>query len=662
MNNKAPVEAIPDSELRYLSLFDNMLNGLAYCRMIFEGDRPRDFVYLAVNKAFETQTGLKDVVGRKVSEVIPGLREADPQLFEIYGRVARSGTAEKFETYVTALRQWFEISVYSPSRDHFVAVFDVITKRKEAETDLAFSERKFSAAFHSSPDPMVISDGATNLIVDVNKAFESFLGFPRQEVIGRGVAELHSWVDPSRRERLLAKLKADGEVRNFPADIRTKAGAIRQVLFSGSVIEVAGKRYILNQARDITDALRSEQERTRLLDSERAARAQAEAASRTKDEFLALVSHELRTPMTSILGWSWLLRSGDLSPAERKSALQVIERNMQAEKQIIDDILDVSSLTRGQLSLQKQTLDLGKLLADIAAGFAAEFQAKSVRLVCEPAAGLLVEGDPRRVRQIFWNLLSNAAKFTPEGGAVTVLARRAQGNALVSVEDTGPGMSAEFYSKVFELFGQQEPALTRIHGGLGLGLAIVKHLVALHGGTVSVAAPVPGRGVNIAVSLPLSAPAKASAPSELTGPAAEAGALPHFSKSLSGMRLLVVDDDDGTRKMLLAVLEHFGASVQGAASAAEGFAAFARARPDVLISDIAMPGEDGYSLIGRIRALRPEQGSEVPAAALTAYGSAEDRAKALRAGFQIHLPKPVDPPELVTVVRSLSRKTGAKAA
>jgi signal transduction histidine kinase/CheY-like chemotaxis protein len=530
---KASVGAIRDGEAQYRSLFENMLNGLAYCRMIFEDNRPMDFVYLAVNKAFEAQTGLKDVAGRKVSEVIPAIRESDPELFEVYGRVARTGKPEKLETYVAALRQWFALSVYSPSRDHFVVVFDVITARKKAE-----------------------------------------------------------------------------------------------------------------------------EERERLLRSERKARADAETASRAKDEFLALVSHELRTPITAILGWSWLLRSGDLSPSERKNALEVIERNMQIEKQIIDDILDASSLERHQLSLKKQVLDLGNLVTDTAAGFRTEFRAKSVRLACETTADLLVEGDPRRLRQVFWNLLSNATKFTPKGGTVTVLACREESNALVSVEDTGPGISPEFYSKLFGLFGQQEPALTRAHGGLGLGLAIVKHLVGLHRGTVSVAPPVRGQGAKITVTLPLVAASQAGPPPEPSMIAAEFP--PRFSESLRGVCLLVVDDDDGTREMLLSVLTHFGAQAQGAASAAEGFTAFTRDRPDVLISDIAMPEEDGYGLIRRIRALRPEEGGEVPAAALTAYGTAEDRAQALRAGFQMYIPKPVDPPELLAVVRALARRTGLK--
>jgi CheY-like chemotaxis protein/nitrogen-specific signal transduction histidine kinase len=406
--------------------------------------------------------------------------------------------------------------------------------------------------------------------------------------------------------------------------------------------------------------VRAEEDRALLLERAQEARAQAEAASQAKDEFLALVSHELRTPITSILGWSWLLRSGDLSPSERTEALQVIERSMRSEKQIIDDLIDISSLARRQLSLKKQSLDLGKLVADTASGFQPEFQSKSLRLVCEATEGLFVEGDPRRLRQVLWNLISNAAKFTPSGGLVAVRARRDEGRALVTVEDTGPGISPEFYRKLFDLFGQQEPALTRAHGGLGLGLAIVKHLVDLHGGTVSVAAPVPGEGANISVSLPLAAAAKEAPPREPSGLKAEG--LPHFSESLRGVRLLVIDDDADTREMLLSVLEHFGASAEGAASAAEGFAAFTRARPDVLVSDIAMPEEDGYSLIRRIRTLGPQGGGDVPAAALTAYGSAEDRAKALRAGFQIHIPKPVDPPELVSVVRTLARRTSSSAA
>jgi PAS domain S-box-containing protein len=519
------------------------------------------------------------------------------------------------------------------------------------------ARNRLAAIVESSADA-IIAKTLDGTITTWNSGAQKLYGYSPAEAIGRNFSIL---LPPGREGELpdiLRRVAGGQSVGPFETLRRAKDGHDIDVSLAVSPLKDDAGRIVgaSTVARDITERKKAEKERERLLESERKARAEAEAASQTKDEFLALVSHELRTPITSILGWSWLLRSGHLGPGERESALEVIERNVQVEKQIIDDLLDVSSLARHQLSIKKQVLDLGELAADTAAGLQSQFQAKSLRLVCAPASGLLVDGDPRRLRQVFWNILSNAAKFTPEGGTVTVVAGREQGDARITIEDTGPGMGLEYYARLFELFGQQENVLTRAHGGLGLGLAIVKQLIDLHGGTVAVAPPIAGQGTRISVSLPL-AVAAAAAPSLAPGsPEAAAERIPHCAQSLCGVDLLVVEDDVGTRQMLLTVLEHSGANAQGAASAAEGFAAFMRARPHVLISDIAMPEEDGYSLIRRIRALRPEDGGEVPAAALSAYSSAEDRAKALRAGFQMHIRKPVDPPDLLTAVRALTGK------
>ncbi|MCX5794134.1 MAG: response regulator [Elusimicrobia bacterium] len=538
------------------------------------------------------------------------------------------------------------------------------------EARLRAEQRLAEAALQESADQyraMVETTGTGYVIVDLegkvlgaNPEYVRMTGRRTlDEIRGRSVLEWTAEHAKAKNTQAVAQCAKEGRILDFEVDYADERGRITPVEINATVVTANGVAQIMALCRDISERRKGEAERARLLESEQKARAEAEAASRAKDEFLALVSHELRTPITAIMGWNWLLRSGELSPPESKRALEVIDRSMQTEKQIIDELLDVSSMVRRQLSLKKQTMDLGKLVAETAAGFQAELRAKSLRLVCEPAAGLLVEGDARRLGQVFWNLVSNAVKFTPEGGTVTVLARRAEGRVLVSVEDTGPGISPEFYGKLFELFGQQEASLTRVHGGLGLGLAIVKHLVDLHGGAVSVAPPVPGRGASISVSLPLAAVPPGGPPPELTDADSKAAASSRSPGSLSGVRILVVDDDDDTRNMIASVLEHCGAKAQGAASAAEAFSAFRASRPDMVISDIAMPEEDGYSLMRRIRALRPQEGGQVPAAALTAYATAQNRAEALRAGFQIYLPKPVDPEELVAVARTLAGKSKA---
>ncbi|MCX5794136.1 MAG: ATP-binding protein [Elusimicrobia bacterium] len=387
-------------------------------------------------------------------------------------------------------------------------------RRALEEARLRAERRRAEAALQESADQyraMVETTGTGYVIVDLegrvlgaNPEYVRMTGRRAlDEIRGRSVLGWTADHAKAKNAQAVAQCAKEGRIRNLEIDYVDPRGRITPVEINATVVTANGVAQILALCRDISERRKAEAERARLLESEQKARAEAEAASRAKDEFLALVSHELRTPITAIMGWNWLLRSGELSPPERKRALEVIDRSMQTEKQIIDELLDVSSMVRRQLSLKKQTLDLGKLVAETAAGFQAELRAKSLRLVCAPAAGLLMEGDPRRLRQVFWNLVSNAVKFTPEGGTVTVLARRAEGQVLVSVEDTGPGIGPEFYGQLFELFRQQEACLTRVHGGLGLGLAIVKHLVDLHGGAVSVAPPVPGRGARIGVSLPL---------------------------------------------------------------------------------------------------------------------------------------------------------------
>ncbi|MDD5629939.1 MAG: response regulator [Elusimicrobia bacterium] len=532
-------------------------------------------------------------------------------------------------------------------------------ERRQAEAALQESAEKYRSLVETTATGYVILD-LEGKVLGANPEYVRMTGCGSiAEVRGRSVLE---WTAEHGRAALagaLAQCAQSGRIRELEVDCVDARGRITPIEVNATVVTANGAAQILALCRDISQRRQAEAERARLLASERKARAEAEAASRAKDEFLAMVSHELRTPITAIMGWNWLLRSGELSAPERKRALEVIDRSVQTEKQIIDELLDVSSMVRRQLTLKKQTLDLGRLAAETAAGFQAELQAKSLRLVCEPEPDLLVYGDPRRLRQVFWNLVSNAVKFTPDGGTVTVAARRAEGRAVVSVEDTGPGISPECQGRLFALFNQQESPLTRAHGGLGLGLAIVKHLVDLHGGSVSVASPVPGRGAKISVSLPLAAELKAGAPAGAEG--AEAGSPSRERGPLSGVRILVVDDDEDTRGMIASVLGHCGATAESAGSAAEAFKAFQASRPDILISDIAMPDEDGYALIRRIRALPAKEGGRVPAAALTAYATAQNRAEALRAGFQIYLPKPVDPEELVAVVHTLAGKPKSKS-
>jgi signal transduction histidine kinase/CheY-like chemotaxis protein len=386
---------------------------------------------------------------------------------------------------------------------------------------------------------------------------------------------------------------------------------------------------------------------------------QAEDANRLKDEFLATLSHELRTPLTSILGWARMLSNGQLDEATTARALETIERNAKAQSQLIEDILDVSRVITGKLRLEVQPVDLAAVIESSIDAVLPAAEAKGIRLqrVLDSGASM-VSGDPTRLRQVIWNLLSNAIKFTPHGGRVQVKLERINSHVEIVVADDGQGINPDVLPFIFERFRQADSTTTRAHGGLGLGLAIVRHLVEMHGGTVEVESLGEGLGAAFCVKLPLAAvrPSKTrrAHEAERAHPTTSDGSPFKCPPELDGLRLLVVDDEEDTRTLLKAVLERCGASVTTASSAGEALVALKQSRPHVLISDLGMPEEDGYSLIKRVRALSEEEGGQTPSAALTAYARMEDRMKVLRSGFQIHITKPVEPAELVAVVANLA--------
>jgi PAS domain S-box-containing protein len=404
---------------------------------------------------------------------------------------------------------------------------------------------------------------------------------------------------------------------------------------------------------EIAERKRVEQERARLLAREREARAAAEAASRLKDEFLASVSHELRTPLTAILGWSEMLRSGTLDAAVAKRALLNIERNAKAQAHLVNDLLDASRIVAGKLYLNPLPVELIGVVESAVDTVRPAVEAKQLRLkmVLEPWVSPFT-GDPDRLKQIVWNLLSNAIKFTPAGGRIEVRLERLGDKALITVSDSGQGISPEFLPHVFDRFLQADGSTKRMYGGLGLGLAIVKHLVELHGGAVNAFSGGKDRGAEFTVILPLASSRKEPQPIQPINTAASPVAPYPQPRTgpLTGVRLLLVDDEADARDVLSAMLRQAGAEVRAAVSAAEAIGLLRWWRPDVLISDIGMPEEDGYSLLQRVRLLPPDQGGMVPAVALTAYAGGQDRQRALEAGFQAHMAKPVEALALVSLV------------
>jgi signal transduction histidine kinase/CheY-like chemotaxis protein len=413
----------------------------------------------------------------------------------------------------------------------------------------------------------------------------------------------------------------------------------------------AARLHVEELSRYIGELQRSEEARGQLLVRAERARADAEAANRIKDEFLATLSHELRTPLTSLLGWSSVLRDGWRDEIVLSQGLDAIDRNARVQAQLIDDLLDVSRIVSGKLNLDVRPLDVSSVTRAAINVVQPAADAKGIKLCYWSRPGLgAISADSARLQQIIWNLLSNAVKFTPRDGKIDVRVEQDGSNAKLTVRDTGQGIDPEFLPRVFDRFRQADSSTTRGFGGLGLGLAIVRHLVELHGGTVAAESEGAGKGATFSVTFPL-----------LTVPADQLVLMSptetySASQSLDGLRVLLVDDDAEARQIISTVISRTGAEVKACRSAGEAFSKLVEWRPDVLLSDIAMPDEDGYSFIGRVRKLPREKGGETPAAALTAYARDEDRKQALAAGFQMHIPKPIVPGQLVWLIARLAER------
>ena len=416
----------------------------------------------------------------------------------------------------------------------------------------------------------------------------------------------------------------------------------------------------IDNARLYEAAQKAAEERQSLLDSERAARSAAERMSEMKDEFLATLSHELRTPLNAILGWSQVLRTRSRDHVDYLKGLETIERNARAQTHLIEDLMDMSRITSGKIRLDIQSLQPVAVVEAALETVTHAAEAKGIRFerLLDPAAGP-ISGDPGRLQQVVWNLLSNAIKFTPKGGKVQILLERVNSHVEITVADTGIGIRPEFVPHLFDRFRQADASTTRQYGGLGLGLSIVKNLVELHGGTVRVASPGEGHGTTVTLVLPVTVVHRSAGAGERVHPTAPGTTTPGvIAAELAGVRVLVVDDRADARDLVKRVLEDCGAEVFTAATADEAVVLVETHRPDVLVSDIGMPDADGFELLRRVRVLGPGRGGQVPAIALTAFARSEDRTRALRAGFVVHLSKPVEPSELIATVASVSGRAG----
>ena len=513
------------------------------------------------------------------------------------------------------------------------------------------------AAIVGSSDDAIVSKTFDGVITSWNAGAERIFGYTAAEAIGQHITlivprELHA-----EEEQVLARIRRGERVDHFETTRQTKSGRRISVSLTVSPVRDSRGRAIgaSKIARDITERRALEAERDALLERERQARSEAEALNRSQDQFLAVLSHELRTPLNAIFGWASMLRAGELDPATMRRATEAILRNARAQVQLIDDLLDMSRIITGNMRIEPRPVDLTAVIDNALDTVRPAANAKGIRLstVLDPRAGIVL-GAADRLQQVVWNLLMNAVKFTPKGGQVQVGLQRFDSHVEVVVQDTGEGIPADLLPYIFDRFRQGDSSSSRRHGGLGIGLALVRHLVELHGGTVAARSAGPGQGSTFTVGLPVS----------LVEPPPQAEAGPAFAAemerapSLAGLRVLVVDDDRDGLELMGTRLAKAGAQVRTGASAAEGFETDRAWSPDVVLTDIQMPEEDGFALIRRIRQFDAASGRRTPVIALTAYGTREDRVRSFAAGFHLHLVKPISPEELTLSIANVAGRTG----
>jgi PAS domain S-box-containing protein len=604
----------------------------------------------------------EEVVGKPVTILIPPDRlDEEPT---ILARLREGERVDHFETLRvrkdgTPVHISLTISPIRNADGEIIGASKIardITQQKRAEDALRVSNERFRQMADSAPVLIWIADVDKSRIW-FNRGWLEFSGRSLEQEQGYG------WTQNVHEDDLAQCLQVYAEGfdsrKPFRAEYRIRRAdgqprwLIEQAapLFEGADGHFSG---YIGSCVDFTESKKIQADREQTLAAERAAREEAERVGRLKDEFLATVSHELRTPLNAILGWATLLRRLQPGNEDHARGLETIERNARVQGQIIADLLDMSRIISGKVQLDVQAIDLNDVINAALDAVRLSIEAKKLRLrlTLDARAGR-VRGDPGRLQQVFWNLLTNAVKFTPSGGRIDIVMERVNSHVEVLVEDSGVGIKPEFLSFVFDRFRQADSSTTRRHGGLGLGLSIVKHLVELHGGSVRVKSGGEGRGATFVVALPISV-----IHSE------ESGRLerPDFSAvdvstielpSLAGVRALVVDDQPDARILICRLIEEHGGACIVSESAADALKALGREDVNILISDIGMPDCDGYELIRKIRSLQDARVRNVPAIALTAYARSDDRQRALLAGFQMHVSKPVEPRELVAGIASL---------
>jgi PAS domain S-box-containing protein len=524
-------------------------------------------------------------------------------------------------------------------------------ERQQAEESLQKSEAKYRRIVHTSYEGIWMIDSQSRTEF-VNQRMSQMLGYPAEEMLGRSILDFVDQADDIVAEEKLEWLKGEGSGLK-EGRWRCKDGSYIWTLISARAILNEQSEFLgaIAMLTDITDRKRTESERDRLLQLEQTARAEAEAANRIKDEFLAVLSHELRSPLNPILGWAKLLQSRKFDETAIQKALKTIERNAKLQAELIEDLLDVSRILQGKLNLNMIPVNLASTIeaAMETVRLAAEAKSIQIQTMLDLTVGKVL-GDSARLQQVFWNLLSNAVKFTAPGGQVNVRLQCIDAQAQITVSDTGKGIHPDFLPHVFDYFRQGDSTTTRKFGGLGLGLAIARHLIEMHGGAIWAESLGENQGAIFTVRVPL---IKNDATIK-DGTNIDSSTAVFASSPLIGLQILIVDDNDDTRDFFSFVLEQFGAIVTAVASGNEALQALTQSKPDILLSDIGMPEMNGYMLMEQVRTLEAAVGGKkIPAIALTAYAGEINQQQALKAGFQQHIVKPIAPEELLMAISNL---------
>ena len=614
-----------------------------------------DGTVLTWNAAAERLFGYTaaEIVGCSIRLIVPRDRQAEED--HVLAAVGRGETIDHFET-VRQRKDGALVPIsltVSPIRD---ASGEIVGASKIAR-DLSRTERIQSdarrlAAIVDSSDDAIVGKNLNGIVTSWNAAAERMFGYSADEMIGRSVRLVIPEDRQHEEDEVLRRMRLGQRLDHYETIRRRKDGSLFPVSLTISPVcneqgAVIGASKI---ARDVTERARADQERRRLLEI-------ARATNRLKDEFLATLSHELRTPLNAIAGYSRMMQTGLLRGDKQERAIDTIVRNASSLTQMIEDVLDVSRIVSGKVRLQLRAVELSEIVREAVATAQPAAGAKGIRVdVLVDPRGTLVSGDPDRLRQVLWNLCSNAVKFSERGGHVQIRLERVADHVELTVTDDGIGIAPEFLPYLFERFSQADAGTNRVHGGLGLGLAISRHLVELQGGCISAHSDGPSRGATFRIELPVrsmsSTLTEQSWPSPVTHGSEKAPVVP----DLNGVQILVVDDDQDALALSREILEATGATVTTADSGPEALEKLRRGRADVLITDLAMPRMDGFELIEQIRSCEDIGVRGIPAAALTAFARSEDRVRALHSGFQVHLSKPIDPAELMAAAATLARR------